>query len=314
MTQLNKDINVLSVGVFYDGNYLSHVSNYYTYHHARKSRLSVSGLHEFIRQEVATLEHASYRMVQIVDAHYFRGRMGARKAMEQNSDQLFKDRQWDDVLIREGVTMHFLPLSTSRYGDFEEKGVDVKFALEAYELTMHKRFDVVVLVTGDGDFVPLVKKINTLGSRVMLLGWDFEYEFEGQTRGTKTNQSLINECTYPIMMNDVVDGGNLRNDFDISKIFVCKREEVVEIVEPVSDLLLPKSGDRDNELLFGSIVTIEKVYAFIKPDLGGDNVFFHGSSIIKGSLSELQKDMRVSYLEKKTDRGIVGYDVSLESD
>jgi len=30
-----------------------------------------------------------------------------------------------------------------------EKGIDVWFALEAYELAIHKRFDVCVLVAGD---------------------------------------------------------------------------------------------------------------------------------------------------------------------
>ena len=38
------------IGVFYDGGFFSQVSNYYCYQHERKARLSVTGLHEFIRE------------------------------------------------------------------------------------------------------------------------------------------------------------------------------------------------------------------------------------------------------------------------
>ena len=44
------------IGVFYDGNYFLHVSNYYAYHHERRSRLSIAGLHEFVRHKVAEEE------------------------------------------------------------------------------------------------------------------------------------------------------------------------------------------------------------------------------------------------------------------
>ena len=58
------------IGVFYDGNYFLHVSNYYNYIHERRSRISINGLHEFIRRKVAELEGNEYRLCQIVDAHY----------------------------------------------------------------------------------------------------------------------------------------------------------------------------------------------------------------------------------------------------
>ena len=45
--------NFTKIGIFYDGNFFLHVSNYYQYYHARKSRISISGLHDFIRHRVA---------------------------------------------------------------------------------------------------------------------------------------------------------------------------------------------------------------------------------------------------------------------
>jgi hypothetical protein len=75
---------------------------------------------------------------------------------------------------------HYLPL-----GPEGEKGVDVWLALEAYELAIYKRFDVSVLVVCDGAFLPLVRKLNTLGTRVMLLGWDFRWTDRDPGRGRR---------------------------------------------------------------------------------------------------------------------------------
>src|SRR5688572_5681614 len=178
------------IGIFYDGNFFHVVSNYYAYNHARKARISISGLHDFIRQRVAHEEHVDARLCQVVDVHYFRGRFSADEA--DAAGKLYSERLFDDVLVREGVTTHYLPMGFSR----TEKGIDVWFALEAYELAIYKRFDVCVLVAGDSDYVPLVRKLNTLGTRVMVVGWDFEYRDRAdRTQTTKTSQAPLSEVT-----------------------------------------------------------------------------------------------------------------------
>ena len=52
-----------------------------------------------------------------------------------------------------------------------EKGIDVWFALETYELSMIRKFDFVILVTGDADHEMLAKKLNALKTKVILLNW-----------------------------------------------------------------------------------------------------------------------------------------------
>ena len=46
MTDANNKLT--RIGIFYDGNFFSHVSNYYLYHHERRARINITGLHEFI--------------------------------------------------------------------------------------------------------------------------------------------------------------------------------------------------------------------------------------------------------------------------
>ena len=99
------------IGVFYDGNYFLHVSNYYAYHHERRNRLSIAGLHEFVRHRIADEEGKEFHLCQIVDAHYFRGRLSAQEASAEGN-RLYYDRLFDDILMMEGVTTHYLPVRT----------------------------------------------------------------------------------------------------------------------------------------------------------------------------------------------------------
>jgi hypothetical protein len=56
------------IGIFYDGNYFSSVSNYYYYNHKRRARISIEGLHRFIRWQVAGSEGADERHCQGIPA------------------------------------------------------------------------------------------------------------------------------------------------------------------------------------------------------------------------------------------------------
>ena len=142
MQNQTRKSDLTHIGVFYDGNYFLHVSNYYTYSHERRSRISISGLHDFIRKHVAQQEGTTEGLCRIVDAHYFRGRLNAKDASEQGN-LLYYDRVFDDILTSERVITHYLPIRKYE-GARHEKGIDVWLALEAFELAFYKRFNVLV--------------------------------------------------------------------------------------------------------------------------------------------------------------------------
>jgi uncharacterized LabA/DUF88 family protein len=214
MSVMQADDKLIRIGVVYDGNFFLHVSNYYLYHHGRGARISLDGLHAFVRSKVAELEGTEARYCPIIDAHYFRGRLPSKVVEERN--RLLSERVFEDILIRQNITTHYLPIPEGR----AEKGIDVWLALETYELAVLKRFNVIVLIAGDGDFVPLVRKLNSLGTRVMLLGWDFRYQDEnGDERETRTSQALQAECTYPLMMSSVIVAA-AEGDARVNNLFV----------------------------------------------------------------------------------------------
>jgi cold shock CspA family protein len=294
------------VGVFYDGNYFYHVSNYYNYYPERKARINVAGLHEFIRHQVAQSEGSDVKYCQIVDAHYFRGRPKAQDADQRGA--LLRERVFDDVLVREGVITHYLPL-----GPEGEKGIDVWLALEAYELAIYKRFDISVLVVCDGDFLPLVRKLNTLGTRVMLLGWDFQWtDQNNQPRQTRTAQVLLDEVTYPILMQGVIDDRSRRNDSLIGNLFVPHKELKAAVAATgVPSSLSGNEAVPQEDLLEGKIHTLRGGFGFIAPGAGGPNMFFFHASITNADFNELHEGDRVRYRLGKNDKGSCAVDVEV---
>jgi cold shock CspA family protein/uncharacterized LabA/DUF88 family protein len=281
------------IGVFFDGNYFLHVSNYYAYHHQRRSRISISGLHEFVRYKIADEENKDVHLCQIVDAHYFRGRLTAQEASNEGN-RLFYDRLFDDILMMEGVTTHYLPVRNV-LGTRQERGIDVWMALEAYELALHKQFDVVVLIASDSDFVPLVRKLHTLGVRVMLLAWDYEYlDEEERRRTTVTSQELWEEVTYPIAMQKSIDEGD-ESAFQINRMFVERKRPPVAETENVVI-------EEDGEVKTSTVFSMKDGYGFISYPLT-NNLFFHFSFLVETDFNDLREGDTVEFTLSKNDRG-----------
>jgi cold shock CspA family protein/uncharacterized LabA/DUF88 family protein len=288
-----KLLDILRIGIFYDGYYFFKVSNYYKYEHARKARISISGLQDFIRNEVANLTKVDKRQCQIIDAHYFKGRSSARELGEK----VQSERVFEDILMRENIVTHYLPLRyVGENNTAQEKGIDVWLALEAYELSIYKHFDILALVAGDGDYVPLVRKLHTLGTQVVLLCWDFAYHNEdGYLVETKTSRQLMEEVFHPVFMHQCMDQ---YDDEYIRELFVPDRTAEKDIVFSgfPSAVETPAEPSAEYE---SDILTINvNGFGFIR-DEESNNVFFHYSSITNRDFSELQTGMKVRYTREE---------------
>ena len=296
-----REMRLLRIGIFYDGNYFYHVSNYYCYGHPRKSRLSIPGIHDFIKKYIALQENINPKFCQIVDCHYFRGRLPAMEANERQI--LLNERVFDDILMREGIVTHYLPMS--RGG---EKGVDVSLALEVLELTIFKKFNVVVLIASDGDYVPLVRKLNSLGTRVMVLGWDFEYtDDNGNQRYTSTSSKLMNDATYPIRMHDVINGTKKIPEVCPDMLFVNQQSPDNQYVPAPGENLYfaeESSGEpAQPPRLRGKIVQLRGGYGFISTDIPSKNLFFFIEELRNCDFNELQIGDLMEYEPGMNDRG-----------
>jgi cold shock CspA family protein len=202
--------------------------------------------------------------------------------------------------MRENIVSHYLPL---RYnGDnntMHEKGIDVWLALEAYELAIYKKFDILVLVAGDGDYVPLVRKLTTLGTQVMLISWDFSYYTEdGVSTETRTSRQLLEEVCYPISMHECInknDGEIINNLFVPEKIAWPPQQAAIK--EPQKPLPEP-----EDEGQYSVICSLRDGFGFIR-DERSNNIFFHYSTLTNIDFDELTTGMKVKYyIEEDAER------------
>lgn len=290
MAQSSTPPGLTRIGVFYDGNYFHHVSNYYNYEHPRKSRLSIAGLHNFIRHRIAEEEGDTPNRCQIVSAHYFRGRLNARDA-SQRGNLLYYDRVFDDILMSEGVITHYLPLRgfTNRRDDHS---IDVWLSMEAYELAAIKGLETVVLIGSDGDYVPLVRKLNALGVRVMVLGWDFSFKDDmGRMQVTRTSQDLLKEASYPMNMHQLIDEENSNDNPLIKNLFVQPN------VGHAKAKNKPESAERHTS----EVLSLKDGYGFIK--FPNNNLFFFYGDMTEGEFNELQEGDLVEFGLGKNEQG-----------
>lgn len=204
--------------MFIDGSFFLQVNTYYKYHHEVGKSFYYAGFTDYVRHKVAQLEHSRYNLCQVVEAHWFRGRFPTVSLENRYPDParrlevLTNERKMEDTLIYQGIISHYYPLQVDQEtGEPGEKSIDVWFALEALDLSMVRKFDVVVIIGGDSNYHHLVSKLNGIGVRVMVLGWNVQYEAESSTgmrkRYIKTSSLLMDECSYPVWIDKIIDQG-----------------------------------------------------------------------------------------------------------
>ena len=187
-----------SIGLFIDGGYYAKVNE--TLDESCSLNINVAALMNFLREQIAIIENCSLRDCQITECHYFRGRYRVNEANSKHL--LFSERKFEDSLIENDVIFHYKHLrEIQKEGDITviEKGIDVWFALEAYELSLIRKFDYVVLITGDADHEMLIKKLKALKIHTVLLTWDVA---DNQT--TSTAKLLREEACTHLELNKLV--------------------------------------------------------------------------------------------------------------
>lgn len=183
---MSSQASICRIGVFYDGSYLSHAQRYF-YHDRHMGWLSFQPLHTFLESFVSSKEQgfASYKVVY---ASWHQGMFSAKDATEE---QLRFERNRYHDLLHAGIEPKYLPMSPTH----GEKGTDVALAVDALQTGLDRKIDIAVLVSGDGDFVPLVRVLNKQGIRVVAAY--FEFTDKG---GKKCfiNERLLKCCNYTV--------------------------------------------------------------------------------------------------------------------
>lgn len=79
--------------------------------------------------------------------------------------------------------------------EFSVKGDDIYLATDMLSFAYENKFDTAVLVSGDGDFVPAIKKVQKLGKKV-------ENAYFSVSRST----FLRKVCDSSILLDEIIPG------------------------------------------------------------------------------------------------------------
>lgn len=193
------DTSIISIGLFIDGGYFCEMNKGL----APTARINLEGLLNFIRTSIAEKYHLPLPSCIITEGHYFQGRFWSYDAKKSN--KLESDRKLEDMLIENDIVFHYKHIRELPNGQIKEKGIDVWYALETFELAMFRDFEFVVLITGDADHEMLARKIKALKKQVVLVTWNF-------ADNNSTSPALKEEVTYHINLNQCIkDNPQLKN-------------------------------------------------------------------------------------------------------
>ncbi|MHA1150432.1 MAG: LabA-like NYN domain-containing protein [Promethearchaeota archaeon] len=77
-----------------------------------------------------------------------------------------KDKAWLSKLSHLGYHVKTRAVKVAPNGRKKEKRIDILMAIDIIAAVYEKSFDKVVLVSGDGDFIPVIKKLKELNKKV----------------------------------------------------------------------------------------------------------------------------------------------------
>jgi len=189
----------LRIGVFYDGTFFNYAQNYFW--GQKYGWLDFQQFHKLLESYVETKiqGHSDYKVV------YSAWFQGLHKANSAPEDKLRLDRKRQIDLMHAGIESKNLPMSESQ----GEKGIDVYMAVETLQIGLDDKIDIAILVTGDGDFVPLVRTLMKNGVRV---GIAF-FEFEEDGHKSFVNERLVSAANFAININSLENDRDFKTDF-----------------------------------------------------------------------------------------------------
>ena len=195
-----KTSNFLRIGVFYDGTFFTKAQQYFW--GRDYGWLSFRDFHQLIERYLETLV-PGYSDYKIVYSAWFQGLYKETDATEKN---LRDDRRKHLDQLHAGIEVRNVPMSESK----KEKGIDVFMAVETLQIGLEDKIDIAILVTGDGDFVPLVRALMKHGVKVAIAY--FKYT-EPDGKDSFVNPRLIKAANYSININGLEQHESFGNQF-----------------------------------------------------------------------------------------------------
>lgn len=154
----------------------------------------------FIELIVKEIEAQEQTKIKIKQAEFFKGKFSVNQLNEiykkdesKISQYLLNERKLEDILHLNNISIHNHQSSIRKNGNLVEKGIDVSIAVEAMNL---EDVDYFILISGDADFVPLIRSLKRKGIRTATIEVNLKTK-SGNTIKTSNNAIPV----YDIVIN-----------------------------------------------------------------------------------------------------------------
>jgi uncharacterized LabA/DUF88 family protein len=184
------DKSLCRIGVFYDGSYFTYAQIHF-YADRDLGWLSFVPLHSLIENFIREKEQGYFNYRVVYSGWY----QGLFTSTQSNDHQRRIDRNRHMDLMHAGIDPKYVPMSKAQ----GEKGIDIAMAIDTLQVGMEGKIDVAVLVTGDGDFVPLVRALMKHGIRVATI----YFEYNSEKRNSFANERLLSVSNYTLNINEL---------------------------------------------------------------------------------------------------------------
>ena len=304
--EISKKEKEIRIGVVIDGHYFDRISFYYLVEHLMQKHLHLGAFYEWIRHKVAEINGVHVDKCHIVESQRFLGVPDTSESLLNRSprEQDFVDHNIKTNVVglqrdfekeegkkkereveneerkKKGLEPNTAPLNEI----YREKGVDPYLAMRALLMAAKQDLDIIVLISGDGDFqkVPMVIR-EACKCKTMLLHWEYDsHTQEGKTSPTRTSHELLKEVHYNFEMHSIIEKGIEENDKLILNLFEKRFFGILLTVDSKiqnrGTVIFSKDGKeerfrfhRNNPLLgmnFGSIVVGGQYFANIEEKNG----------------------------------------------
>nr|MDD6335319.1 NYN domain-containing protein [bacterium] len=300
------------ISIYYDGAHFFRASNHYLRDDPQASRIDIQGMQRYILREVARRMEVDAAHCTVIDTHFYRNRiMGETKPPE---NVLKSQQEFADVLLHMNIELH--DIVQPEAGRMPVRMMEMCMALDAMERMGEHPPEVMVLIGDDPLYIPMVKRLQAKGTRVLLLYWDaamrqrerftpcvlasqahWYVEMDDAIEHMKSTGDGLMESFFlpprPLREDDAYQGyGEDDDDEDdaaprsfFSRLF-NRGEEREE--EPHSDEVVNPDGTRES-----TILSLHAGYGFIRES--PRNRFFHQSALKDCNWYDLTVGARVRY-------------------
>jgi uncharacterized LabA/DUF88 family protein len=168
---------------------------------------------KFIALVVKEIEHCEKVEIEVKQVDFFKGKFSIKQLekiykgdKERVSQHLYNERKLEDILTQNNISIHNQQAVVRKNGELIEKGIDVNIVIEALQI---KQVDYFILISGDQDFMPLIKHLRKEGLKTATVEVDL---VGGNSNIVKTSDKILPFYDVVINLNSILNDKEKLNE------------------------------------------------------------------------------------------------------